>query len=107
MTPEILAEVLEGPIPVNAQKVLDTASEFGWWENPYTSLVIRLTKEEAEPFFCRWDLFVDPETGKRSWRFAGARAANGQPLNYNDIFIYLQDPSVIYPESEEEDDDND
>ena len=101
MTPEVLAEVIDGPIPARVGKVLDTAREQGWWENPYTSLVVRLTRWDAEAFFARWDLFIDPVSGKRSWRFAGARAFNGQPLNYNDIFLYLRDPSVIFPEDSE------
>jgi hypothetical protein len=97
------------PSAARAMKILDQARELGWTENPYCSLVIRLARpgdELALPFFARWDLSVHPETGKKSWRFAGARAANGQPLAYNDIKTYLEDPSVIYPEppSDPEDD---
>lgn len=91
-------EVISDPSNAKALKVLALAKENGWHENPFTSLVIRLDKEGAEPFFCRWDLAVGTN-GKPSWRFQGARASNGQPLNYNDVLVYLTDPSVIYPEA--------
>lgn len=95
----VLPGELEGePSAARALKVLAKAEEEGWTLNPVCSLVLRLTREDALPFFARWDLTVAPETGKKSWRFQGARAMNGQPLNYNDISVYLEDPSVIYPE---------
>lgn len=94
-------EVISQPTNARGLKVLAKAKELGWHENPYVSMVIRLTKEGAEPFFARWDLGVTG-SGKPSWRFQGARAANGQPLNYNDISVYLEDPSVILPEDPEE-----
>lgn len=90
-------EVEREPSAARAMKILDQAAGLGWTENPFVSLVIRLTREDAIPFYARWDLTVTGE-GKRSWRFQGARAANGQALNYNDIKIYLQDPDVILPE---------
>jgi hypothetical protein len=90
-------EVLSDPSAARALKLLAKAKEEGWSDNPYSSLVIRLAKEGAEPFFIRWDLAVGTN-GKPSWRFHGARAFNGQPLNYNDALLYLEDPSVIYPE---------
>jgi hypothetical protein len=90
-------EALSDPTAAKALKLLAKAKELGWAENPFTSLVIRLNKEGAEPFFIRWDLGVGTN-GKPSWRFAGARAHNNQALNYNDALIYLEDPSVIYPE---------
>ena len=100
---DVLAGELEGePSPARAIKVLEAAKANGWTENPYSSFVVRLTREDAEPFFARWDLSFNPETGKKSWRFAGARARNGQALNYSDIFIYLENPEVIYPEPPEE-----
>lgn len=93
-----LRDELDGePSAARAMKILDQAAELGWTENPFVSLVIRLTREDALPFYARWDLSVTSE-GKRSWRFQGARAANGQALNYNDIKIYLQDPDVIQPD---------
>jgi hypothetical protein len=96
---QVLAEETEGePSPARALKILAKAKEEGWTENPHCSLVLRLTREDAIPFYARWDLSFDPETGKKSWRFQGARAMNGQALNYNDISVYLEDPSVIYPE---------
>jgi hypothetical protein len=54
----------------------------------------------ALPFYVRWDLAISNE-GKASWRFHSARAQNGQRLNWNDIKTYLHDPSVIYPEPPE------
>lgn len=100
---DVLADEVEGePSAARALKVLAKAQEEGWTQNPVCSLVLRLTREDALPFFARWDLTFNPETGKKSWRFQGARAMNGQALNYNDIFIYLEDPDVIEPESPEE-----
>lgn len=96
---DVLPGELEGePSAARALKVLAKAKEEGWTKNPHCSLVLRLTREDALPFYARWDLTFDKETGKKSWRFQGARAVNGQPLNYNDIGTYLEDPSVIYPE---------
>jgi hypothetical protein len=93
-----LKDELDGePTAARAMKILDQAGELGWTENPFVSLVIRLTRDDAVPFFARWDLSVT-DSGKRSWRFQGARAANGQALNFNDIKIYLEDPDVIHPE---------
>jgi hypothetical protein len=86
------------PSPARAIKLFDTATELGWTENPACSFVIRLTREDALPFYARWDLKVNPETGKRSWGFNGAMAQNGQKLAYRDIQTYLEDPDVIYPE---------
>lgn len=91
---------LESVLSARVRKVLDTAEEHGWRENPTVSVVIRLAKPGdglAKPFFMSWHL-SRKEDGKRSWRFAGARASNGQPLNYGDCLVYLEDPSVIYPE---------
>ena len=97
---DVLKDELDGePTPARAIKILDEAEELGWTHNPACSFVIRLTREDALPFFARWDMAHNPETGKRSWRFQGARAVNGQPLNFNDIKLYLQDPDLIYPEA--------
>jgi hypothetical protein len=94
-----LKDELDGePTASRALKLLDYAYEQGWELNPNASFVMRLTRDDALPFFIRYDLAFNVETGKRSWRFAGARAQNGQPLNYNDIKIYLEDPDVIHPE---------
>lgn len=92
-----LSEALESPLPPTVVRVLDKAEELGWFQNSHTSLVVRLSRDDALPFFARWDMVVSPE-GKRSWRFVHAWAKNAQPLSYNDIMIYLDDPSVIYPE---------
>lgn len=98
----IQAEVEGEPSAARALKVLTAAKENGWTENPYASLVLRLTRDDGLPFFCGWDLSFDPASGKRSWRFRGGRASNGQALNYQDVFTYLADPSVIHPEMPDE-----
>jgi hypothetical protein len=54
------------------------------------------------PFYATWELTGWTPKGKPSWHFAGAQAANGQRLNERDIFTYLEDPSVIYPEPPED-----
>lgn len=100
-------DALEGelggePSAARALKILDQARELGWVENPFASLVVRLNRPDAKPFFARWDLSHNPETGKRSWRFRHAWAANGQPLAFNDIKTYLEDPTVIEPEMPDE-----
>jgi hypothetical protein len=96
---DVLLDELEGePTPARAIGVLNLARELGWANNPFASFTIRLTREDALPFFATWHFIHNQETGKRSWRFAGARAQNGQALNYNDIKVYLQDPDVIHPE---------
>lgn len=96
---EALKDELDGePSASRALKILDTAEELGWAQNPACSFVIRLTRDDALPFFARWDLSVNTDTGKKSWRFQGARAQNGQALNYNDVLTYLNDPDVIHPE---------
>ena len=94
---DAIKDELENPSASRAFGILDMAKEYGWTENPFTSLVIRLTHPDGRPFFARWDLSIT-EAGKRSWRFQGARAVNGQALNYNDVKLYLQDPTVIEPE---------
>jgi hypothetical protein len=100
---DVLADELNGePTPARAVSILETAKELGWRENPFCSFVVRLTRDDGLPFYARWDMGFNPETGKRSWRFQGARAINGQPLAYGDIKTYLADPSVIYPEPPDE-----
>lgn len=96
-----LKEIMGEPSAARALKLLAKAKENGWHENPFTSLVIRLDKEDAEPFFMTWHLGVG-SNGKPSWRFQGGRAKNGQALNLNDALLYLEDPSVIYPEPPKE-----
>lgn len=86
------------PSAARAIKLLDYAAERGWVHNAACSFVIRLTRDDALPFYARWDLAYSPDTGKRSWKFAGAMAQNGQKLNYNDIKTYLDDPDVILPD---------
>jgi hypothetical protein len=92
----IAAELEEGPTG-KALKVLELAKEHGWYENPHHSFVIRFTRDDAQPIFARWDVGVTA-TGRISYRFQGARAMNGQPMNYNDLLIALEDPEVLYPE---------
>lgn len=97
-TDEIEGDV-DSALTTRLVKVLELAERHGWQENPMTSVVIRLAKpgdDLARPFYMAWHLSKG-EDGKRHWNFKGARAANGQPLNYRDCLIYLADPSVIYP----------
>lgn len=89
---------LENPSGTRAFAILDLAEANGWVLNPFASFTIRLTREDGLPFFATWHVSFNAETGKRSYRFASARASNAQPLNFNDIKIYLTDPSVIFPE---------
>jgi hypothetical protein len=101
-----LDQVVLGPLPPRVVKLLKSAVDNGWEANaPGITFRVRLTKPDddlALPFFIGWDLYLNPETAKWSWRFSGARAKNGQPMNFNDVFTYLEDPSVIYPEPPEE-----
>lgn len=100
---DALKDELDGePTASRAIKILEEARDLGWTENPFASLVIRLTRPDAKPFFARWDLSPNPETGKRSWRFKHAWASNGQPLAFGDIKEYLADPTVIEPEMPDE-----
>lgn len=94
------AEAIVSPPPRAVEKILDAAIQHGWTENPAITLVVRLSRPQDElalPFFMRWDLVGRTPTRKLSWRFQGARAANGQPLTVDDALLYMQDPSVIYP----------
>lgn len=87
-------------IPPSLKKVLKDAEAEGWAIGPTgVTMVARLNRKNTLPFYVRWDLKRDGD--KLSWRFHGARAVNGQRLNFTDIGIYLKDPSVIYPEPPE------
>ena len=100
---DVLPGEIEGePSAARVIKLLDEAKELGWTENPFVSLVVRLTRDDAKPFYARWEMGFNPETGKRSWRFAKAFASNTQPLAFGDIKTYLEDPSVIFPEPPDE-----
>jgi hypothetical protein len=108
MTPDELTSELDAPVPPRIRKLLDEAERLGW-SHRHTSLVVRYNRPgdgDALPFFARWDLIASKDGSKRSWRFEGARVANGQPLNYNDIFTYLADPRVAQPEPPQDDDDD-
>jgi hypothetical protein len=89
---------LGDPSAKRAFAILELAGELGWTESPFASFTVRLTHPDGLPFYATWHWSLNPETGKRSYRFAGAFAKNGQPLAYADIKTYLQDPSVIFPE---------
>lgn len=83
-------------MPPNAKKLLRIAEENDWQIGP-VSLVARLDKDGAKPFFARWDL----REGK--WRFEQCRVIRPvgtglMPLKISDAFVYLEDPTVIYPE---------
>lgn len=93
-------------VPARLRKALEAAQENGWELGPTgCTAVMRLYKPGdtiALPFFVRWDL-VKTKGDKWSWRFHGSMAQNGQRMNYNDIFSYIEDPQVIYPEPPSED----
>jgi len=82
-------------LPPNARKLLRIAEEEGWTSNG-ASLAIRLTREDAQPFFATWLL----KEGK--WAFSMCRYLDPisglGKLTMNDAFVYLKDPTVIYPE---------
>ena len=103
LTPATSAESALGPIPPRVLRLLEAAEAEGWQESKAgTTVVMRLCKPDdiaALPFYVSW--LLDLKDGKRAWRFQGARAANGQPLAWNDIKTYLNDPTVIYPEPPE------
>lgn len=104
---DVVSEDLDSALTPQVRKILEAAEANGWSENGVSTLVIRLSKPAdplAKPFFLRWDLAGRTKAGKPSWRFAGARASNGQPLNLGDALVYLEDTSVIYPEPPEEND---
>jgi hypothetical protein len=90
-------------MPPNARKLLRIAEEEGW-QIGTVSLVARINREGAQPFYASWHL----KEGK--WSFAQCRALSpvGQglvKLTIRDAFVYLQDPTVIYPEDPEESED--
>lgn len=113
---DLIREAIEA-LPPRIATLLDRAEQEGWEESAYVkpaiSLAIRLDRPTdrreheslkdwkergaALPFIVRWGFTADSQ-GKRAWRFDGARAANGQPLGWPDIPVYLADPAVIYPE---------
>jgi hypothetical protein len=99
---DVVSEDIDAAVTPQVRKILDAAEANGWTENGATTLVIRLSKPGdplAKPFFLKWDLTGRTAKGKPSWRFAGARARNGQAMNLSDALLYLEDTSVIYPEN--------
>lgn len=91
-------------MPPNARKLLRIAEEEGW-QIGTVSLVARINREDAQPFYASWHM----KEGK--WSFYGCRALSpvGQglvKLNIRDAFVYLQDPTVIYPEDPQEEQSN-
>jgi hypothetical protein len=107
-TDDLAWVVADTPVPPRVIRVLDHAAEKGWRvRGPGVTLVARLTKDDdplALPFYVRWTM-VETQDGKKSWRFTSAYAKNGQPMNYGDIFTYLDDPAVIHPEPPRPEDD--
>ena len=98
---DLAQEELEAELPKTVERVLKTAQENGWVLNGKgMTMVIRLDKPDdpdAVPFYCSWQLVIAKD-GQRRWQFTGAAAANWQPLTFHDVFTYLKDPSVIWPE---------
>ena len=102
---QIIDEVgLDASVSPRILKILNVAEEEGWMLNPFVSLAVRLTREDAEPFYATWHLVPTDSKSGKSWRFQKAYARNGQPLSYDDILTYLRDPTVIYPEPPDDDD---
>jgi len=90
-------------MPPNAKKLLRIAEEEGW-QIGVVSLVARINRPDAQPFYASWHF----KHGK--WAFHECRALSPighglVKLNIRDAFIYLQDPTVIYPEDPEENED--
>lgn len=108
---DALGQELDSPQAARAPRYLQGAIDNGWV--PVVSLTMRLTKPDdtptkagempAKPFFVTWQLngFTE-KTGKLSWRFHSARAANGQALSESDIPVVLENPEVVYPEPPDE-----
>lgn len=102
-----VSEALDNPT-TRALNVIDAAETKGWTVGKVT-IAVRLSKPDdqpdaagqvAQPFFAVWELAGRTPKGRPSWRFQGARAANGQALSERDIPAYLEDPSVIWPDPE-------
>jgi hypothetical protein len=91
-------------VPPRLACLLGKAEDQGWKLGATgTTIVMRLSRpgdQLALPFYIRWDL-TPGKDNRKSWRFHGALAANGQRLGWHDIKVYLEDPSVIYPEPPE------
>jgi len=98
----VIGDSLE-TVPARLRKALEAAEDNGWeMSKTGCTAVLRLVRpadEVALPCYARWDLIRTPK-GQLSWRFHSAMAKNGQRMNYNDLFEYFSDPSVIYPEDE-------
>lgn len=96
----IAAELDNGPTG-KPLKILEAAIANGWYENPFHSFVIRLDRDDAQPIFARWDVGVTA-SGKISYRFQGARAKNGQPMNFSDLLAVLEEPRLLLAEPPED-----
>jgi len=101
----VIGDSLE-TVPARLRKVLEAAEDNGWaLSKTGCTAVLRLHRpgdEVALPFYVRWDLLRTGKDAKLSWRYHGAMAENGQRLNYNDVFDYIEHPEFIYPEPPEE-----
>lgn len=87
----------ESEVPPRILKLIHLALDLEWSQR--TTLVARFQKPQAQPFFAGWE--YSPKTNR--WAFDIARVmAPGKtgliPLSARDIAVYLEDPSVIYPE---------
>ena len=104
----VIGDSLE-TVPARLRKVLEAAEDNGWeMSKTGCTAVLRLHRpadEVALPFYVRWDLLrigKEGKEGKLSWRYHSAMAQNGQKLNYNDVFDYIEHPEYIHPEPPEE-----
>lgn len=94
---QVVPALDEAKMPPNAKKLLRLAEENGWQLNgPGATLVIRLTREDAQPFYAGWQL---KEGRWTFWncRYLDPRSGLGK-LTMSDAFVYLQDPTVIQEE---------
>lgn len=82
-------------MPPNAKKLLRIAKEEGWIFNG-TSLAVRLTRDDAQPFFVIW-IHKDDKWRLFDCKYLDPISGLGK-LAMNDAFVYLKDPTVIYPE---------
>lgn len=103
MIPEAMMPLL----PANVRKVIQAAEENGWQLNGKgASFALRLdhpTDELARPFYITWQV-GETAKGALSFRYMSAATDTLQPLSAGDVIDYLNDPTVIYPESDSEQD---
>lgn len=90
--------------PSHIRRILDTALVNGWELNPPgMTLALRLnhpTDPLADPVYVVWTVGRTP-VGRMSYRFSSAGTRGLVPLSGADLLVYLGDPTVAYPVTEE------